>query len=311
MLIFASQTEYYRIPMSKSPNQIVKFLEQYKFKSEMDWKGISSFCLIEFDLSLDEITPEFSEDGIDFAIFSTWLTDGFGSGDIVCYDGNISMIGACNLETVKIEATLIGDKIECHRIITEISNLTVPSKADIELFEKAMFLNKLQFEETRQLVIERHIPVANERVSFKKDGMYGIGVVRSASQEDDSFELYCYYIYRKNIIKHSMHETIGKLSDFIFQTMTRGERNRLKKELKKLGKNWNDKMHRIEPIDGEAKVGEKYWYIDDKMKMVCDIEKGKSPSHHRFLGGNYFLNPDDCLENLGAINEILRNFLAK
>lgn len=297
--------------MNKSPNQIIKFLEQCNFKSEIDWKGVSSLCLIEFDVSLEEITPEFLEDGMDFAIFSSWLNDGFGSGEVVCYDGKLAMIGACNLETAKIEAVMVEDRIERPRIVVNISDISKSPPQDIEIFRKVLSLNNLQFEENRQLIIEKHIPVTNERVNFKKDGVYGIGVIRSVSKDDDTFELYCYHIYRQNVTKYSMHETIGPLSDYTFQTMTRSERNKLKKELLKFGKIWNDKLHRIEPEVLKADIGEKYWYIDDKMKMVSDIERGKTSSRFRFQAGNYFLSPDDCLENLGKVNEILRDFLAR
>ena len=297
--------------MSKSSYQIIKFIEQYDFKSEIDWKGISSLCKLELDTNLDDIIPVFSPDGIDFAMFSSWFNDGFGSGDIACFEGKSVIIGACNLSVAKIEATLIGEVIDNTRFSTDIMNLSRLSVNEIAIFKKALFVNELQYGESNQLVIQRYIPIANERVSFKTDDMYGIGVIRSVSKVDDTIELYCYYIYGLGSIKYSMHETIGSLSDYIFQPMSRSERNRLKNELKKCGKNWNDKIHRIEPVEGKAGQGTKYWYINDKMKMVSDIEEGKPTSHFRFIGGNYFLTQDDCLENLGAFNEILRNFLAR
>lgn len=297
--------------MGKSTYQITKFIEQYNFKSNIDWEGVSSTCRLKLDINIDEIEPNISPDGITFADFFDWYNNGFGSGDIACYNGNLVMIGICGIDTAKIEATLVGDKIDCSRSVTEASNLSKPSDEDVVLFKKALASNDLQFEESRQLVAQRRIPGTNERISFKKDDdTYGIGVIRSVSKENDTFELYCYYIYRAGTVKYSMHEIISPLSDYTFQVMSRSERNRLKNELKKVGKNWNDKLHRIEPINGKANVGEKYWYINDKMKMVNDTEEGKQTSHFRFIAGNYFLNQDDCLDNLGAINEILRDFLA-
>jgi hypothetical protein len=31
----------------------------------------------------------------------------------------------------------------------------------------------------------------------------------------------------------------------------------------------------------------------------------------RYLGGNYFLTAEDCMDNLGRISEMLRDFLAR
>lgn len=296
---------------SKTEYQINKFLGQYSFKSEIDWQGIYSLCKFQLKFNVDEIQPAFSPDGLDFSIFSEWYKNGFGSGDIALCDGNLVMIGACNLDTAKIEAVLIEEKISCTRSAVNVEKLSKPSDNEMSLFKKAMFDNELQFDESYQLVIDRYIPSMNDKVSFRNDELYGIGVIRSVSKEENKFELYCYYIYQIKTAKYSMHETIAPLSDYIFQMMTRSEMSKLKNELKKLGKNWNDKLHRVEPIDGKAQIGGKYWYINDKMKMSSEVEGGKSTSHFRYLAGNYFLTQSDCLENLGKMNEILKDFFAR
>ena len=297
--------------MSKTSYQITRFLEQYSFKDEINWKGISSFCKLELNVIL-EIDPVYSPDGIDFASFSSWFNKGFGSGDIARLGDSLVMLGACNFTTAKVEAVLEGDKILCNRFETSVADLEEPSNEEISKFRRILAKNELQFDEKYQLVIERYIPATNERISFKKDdGTYGIGVVRSVSKEQDSFVLYCYFIYQTGMIGYSMYEDMGSLSEYVFQSMTRSERNRLQNELKKRGKTWNDKLHRVEPVKGKADVGGAYWYINDKLKMVKDIEQGKPTSHFRFIAGNYFLNPEDCLVNLGQINELLRNFLAR
>ncbi|NDV63979.1 hypothetical protein [Bacteroides sp. 224] len=296
--------------MSKLDFQVEKFLEQYTFKSEIDWKAISSFCKVELNLNF-EYTPKISPDGLNTSSFFSWFENGFGSGDIAWHNGKLIMVGACNLIDAKIEATLNGDKIDTTRSSTKISELSKPVDDDIALFNRTLMINELQYTEKNQLVIERRIPHTNERVNFKKPGVRGIGVVRSVSKDEDRFELYCYHIYQTNETRYSMHEEIGPLSEYIFDTMTVTERRRLENRLNKLGKSWKDKLHRIEPVNPKAEIGKKYWYITDKMKMTSAIEEGKQTSNMRYFAGNYFLTQEDCLVNLGRINEMLRDFLAR
>lgn len=296
--------------MSKLDYQVEKFLTQYTFKSEIDWKAISSFCKVELNLNFEK-TPKISQDGLNSSSFFSWYENGFGSGDIAWHNGKLIMVGACDLVTVKIEATLDGDKIDITRSSTEISELSKASDDDIALFNRILMINELQYSEGNQLVVERYIPHTNERVNFKKPGVRGIGVIRSVSKEENRFELYCYHIYQTNETGYSMHEEIGPLSEYIFDIMTIPERRRLENRLNRLGKSWKDKLHRIEPVNAKAEIGKKYWYITDKMKMTSAIEEGKPTSNMRYFGGNYFLTQEDCLKNLGQINEMLRDFLAR
>jgi hypothetical protein len=296
--------------MGKSEFQIKSFLERHEFKSEMDWKIISAFCKIELNLNLEQ-SPKISANGINSLSFSEWYENGFGSGDIAWLNEKLVIVGACDLNMAKVEGTLIDDKISCKRSDAKIAELSKASEEDIFLFNQAMMRNNLQYGENNQLVIKRYIPTINVRVSFHKAGVRGIGVIRSVSQEDNRFELYCYHIYQTRETRYSMHEKVGPLSEYTFDLMTITERRRLENRLRKVGKSWNDKMHRIEPVEPKAKKGEKYWYISDKMKMENSTEEGKPTSHFRYLAGNYFLSPEDCLLNLGGINEMLRDFMAR
>jgi hypothetical protein len=296
--------------MHKYEYQIANFLKQSTFKSEMDWKFISSFCQVELNLNLD-VNPKYAPDGLDSSLFSSWYENGFGSGDIVWAKDKLVILGACTLTTAKIESTLIDDKINKERSETAISELSKASDDDISKFKRALSIQEFQFHEDKQLVAERKVPVINERISFHKPGVRGIGVIKSISPEEDYFELYCYHIYQTDETKYSMSEIIKPLSEYTFQSMTAYERRRLENKLNKLGKTWYGKVHRIEPEIVKVKNGKKYWYITDKIKMTSAIEKGLATSNSRYLGGNYFSNAEDCLDNLAKINELLRNFLAK
>jgi hypothetical protein len=296
--------------MEKLEHQIVKFIEQYKFKSEMDWRFISSFCKVELKLTFDK-EPEISPDGIDCATFSEWYDNGFKSGEVAWLDGNLVIIGACNLSVAKIEGTLTGDTIQTKRFEEEPSKLLKASDDDARMFYRKVTLNGLQYCENRQLLVERRIPQKKERVSFRKENFRGVGVIRNISLEENWFELYCYHIYQTDETRYSMHERIPNFNEYTFDAMTIAERKRLENKLVKLGKSWNSKLYRIEPAKPKADFEQKYWYISDTMKVNTDTERMKPTSHARYLGGNYFLTIEDCQESLNKIKEILRDSLAR
>jgi hypothetical protein len=296
--------------MSKLEYQVSKFLEQYDFQSEIDWKAINSFCQVELNLIFEKM-PKIISDGIGSSAFFSWYENGFGAGDVAWYDRKRVILGACSLTTAKIEATLSDEQLDLKRFETSVSELSKASEEDTAQFKHALTLHGLQFSEQNLLVVGIRFPNTNERVSFHKAGTRGIGVIKSVSQKENKFELYCYHIYKTDETKYSMNEELSPLSDYTFDIMTISERRRLENRLNKLGKSWNDKMHRIEPVKAKAEKGQKYWYITDKMKMTSAIEEGRPTSHMRYLGGNYFLTAEDCLVNLARINEMLRNFLAR
>ena len=169
-----------------------------------------------------------------------------------------------------------------------------------------------EFDYDKKTLRKKYIPEINERVEFSRGNYIGLGVVRSINPVENSIEFFCYFIYSDKKIGYSMHESgICDVMSFQFNPMTVVAARRLNRELEKYGKVWNDKLHRIEPIDPKVAKGEKYWYISDKMTVVTDREKGTPTSHFRYIAGNYFKSYDEALEYLGKFHELLRDRLVK
>ena len=80
--------------------------------------------------------------------------------------------------------------------------------------------------------------------------------------------------------------------------------------LSKYGKTWNEKLHRIEPLEPMSEKGKPYWYINDKLELVQDEENGKMSSRFRYRCANYFKTHAEGLEYLGRVAELLRDRLA-
>jgi hypothetical protein len=292
------------------------------FKSEMDWNMVIDYCEKSLKYKTGD-APTFSPDGLTASGFIEWFQNGFGVGDVVWYNGALTIIGRCDLSEANIEGRLIDDKIDVTRSKTSISQFTHASPEERLQFIRAMSQAGLQFGENNMLLVAKYIPSVNERVIFHNDDRLGVGVVRSVDVVSGEVELYCYYIYQTDELGYSMHEKgVCNLHEYYFdpasemesrQTKLNGKGclKRLNMELEKVGKKWKDKLHRIEPLKVKVDVGYKYWYISDKMKVVQDREKDTPTSQFRYQVGNYFASFEDCLDYLGKFTELLRDRLAR
>lgn len=307
--------------MSKTPLQIQSFLANNSYHSAADWEMISAFCKDKAEFSVHAVID--SENGLTASQFIEWYEHGFGAGDVIEKDGEIMMLGISHFKAAQGVAMLSGDKILIldQEIATE--GISEPSE-DIQLkFRDTMFRQGLQFSWKEMRLIEKYVPEVNERVIFHGKGVKGLGVIRDVDFKTGEVELYCYYIYETKACGYSMHEKgIVNLQDFWFEPMDNGDKRqskmngvscqrRLNRELARYGKTWNERLHRVEPLVMQAEVGKRYWYINDKMVLKQEEEKGLQLTRNRANAGNYFLSRAEGLEVLAQFNEILRDRLAK
>lgn len=307
--------------MGKTPLQIQSFLATNAYRSEGDWQMITAFCKNKADFDIHaEINPE---NGLSASDFIDWYENGFGPGDIVQKDAEIIMLGISHFKAAQSVARLSDDKILIQDIEIATDGLKIAPEGIVYDFRDAMFLQELQFSWKDMKLIKKFVPEVDMRVIFHGKGIKGLGVVRDVDPKSGDVELYCYYIYETKECGFSMHEKgIVNLQDFWFEPMDNGDKRqskmngiscqrRLNRELGRHGKIWNERLHRIEPIVMQVPVGGSYWYINDKMMLVQDVEKGLQLSRTRANAGNYFWKRADGLETLAEWNEILRNRLAK
>lgn len=307
--------------MAKTPLQIQSFLANNSYRSSADWEMIASFCRDKTDFNVNaEINPE---DGISASDFIEWFEHGFGASDIVEKDGEILMLGISRFKASQSVAKLSDDKILIQDLKVATDGLKIAPEANVLDFFDSMFQQGLQFSWKEMKLIEKFVPEINQRIIFHGKGVKGLGVVRDVDRVTGEVELYCYYVYDTKACGFSMHEKgIVNLQDFWFEPMDNGDKRqsslngiscqrRLNRELSRYGKIWNERLHRIEPLVMQVPVGEKYWYINDKMVLTQDIEKGLQLTRTRANAGNYFRDRAEGLEMLGEWNEMLKDRLAK
>lgn len=306
--------------MKKTTLQIANFLSQCSFKSEQEWKRIVGICASDAGFQLKSTYAISPDTGITTIDFLDWCDNEFGAGDICELDGVLVICGICHFKTAIVAGKLFDDKIHaCEEKVAQ-NALKYASEDDRRCFMSQMLSQGLQFSLKEMKLVKKYVPKPADRVIFTSADKTGIGVVRGVNFESDTVDFFCYHINETGETGYSMHELgITSLSEMVFEPMnndlsqrqTKGNGIYLQRKLNKIlggfGKVWNEKLHRIEPLNPMVEVGEKYWYINDKLELVQDIERGKITSRRRYFVANYFKTHMEGLEYLGAIAELLRD----
>lgn len=314
----------------KSQFQTLSFLSNYTPKTTLDSEFISSFLVQRFQITpkTPVFAPNSDANTIDVQSFISWFESGLNALKIACFKNEVVLLGNCTIQTCEI----IGTMLEDGSINTEIrtvspEEISEASESDTQKFYDALFANRLQPDPNKLRLIPKYIPDNGDRVTFYdfSQEIQGVGVVHHIDSEHDVM-FYCYFTYpkpdRPKQIGYSLWETPGyDIRTMVFESInkeniptTLGNSTscfrRLGKELERCEKVWKDKLLRIEPLKVMVPVGNKYYYISDKMEVRIETEKGTPTSRFRYLAGNYFTTHKSAMIMLGKFNAMLREYLA-
>lgn len=299
----------------KTKKQIISFLRANKFSTKEDSELVALYCQSNCEMTPKDF-PEFDEPGVvNTQKFLEWFRDGFGIGDIAKDEaGCLFVINSSSVDCLSYCAKLSkADEIGMNWKV-EVGKLDPKSLSHVDEDAQkrcvvSLGMNGYEIDFDNDKLKRKYIPSENERVEFFYGDRRGLGVIRSINP---SIELYCYFDYDQKKVGYSMHEAgICDVYGWHFKPMSIICQRRLNRELNRFDKVWNEKLHRVEPINPKAEVGKTYWYISDKMTVVADREKNTPTSHRRYLAGNYFLDENEAIDYLGKFSEMLRDRLAK
>lgn len=302
----------------KTKGQIEHFLAHKKYKSEVDFDGISLYCKNKFNIKLhrpSKYYPESSEEltPIDYAFFADWLENGYGAGDIVEWEDNIGLVQDGGIKSVRICLKIDRNGPNFDSIVLDGQLIHIAQENATEKIYEALDANGKEFGNPFFCITDKFIPHPGTIVTYQnhKTGEEGVGVVRIVKKTGEVI-MYCWYVKGKPV-RYSMNEEMGVITDFSFQSVQPADypRKALDVALAKVGKTWNHFLKRIEPLKMKVEKGSSYWYISDKRTVVQDTEKGTPTSHKRYLAGNYFKRQEDAHRILEEENELRRNFLAE
>ncbi|WP_195639738.1 hypothetical protein [Bacteroides stercoris] len=299
----------------KTKKQVEHFLRKRKYRSEMDFKGISSYCRGEFNIKL-HVPSSYSDDpeSLDYATFADWFDNGFGAGDAVKWGETVGLIQEGNVHTAIMCLRMDGNTPIFNQISVPVQDITHADESALNRLYSILSENGKEFGNPFFLISDKYIPKSCELITFHNHstGQEGCGVLRLIDKSTGDVVMYCYAV-KGEPVRYSMNEYLGKVDDFSFSAFKPADYQRkfLEVELAKVGKTWNHFLKRIEPLNMKAEKGERYWYITDKMSVASDTEKGTITSHKRYLAGNYFRKEEDAVRILSEEMEIRRNFLAE
>lgn len=314
--------------------QVLTFLNQYTPASDFDRDMITAF--VEKRYRITPTTSIFALQSIfsplNVQLYHQWYESGYMVTEIAKFEGSLVFLGSVNLEEAQIVGKMHENKISVQKEIVPVSSLQKTTEKEAKTFLQALYDSNLQFNPLKGELEAKYIPKPNEKVLFHSYDFAtkGVGVVRDIDPSSGELEMYCYFIYptkdQEARVGYSMHErNVANLVEYIFEPLLEDEDNthkrfsddngisayrRMKREIEKAGKLWRDKINRIEPVNFKRQKGETYWYINDKLEVVQDTDKGTPTAHFRYLSGNYFVTHPAALKMLDKINELMRNYLA-
>lgn len=314
----------------KSLFQTLSFLSNYTPKTALDAEFINSFLVQRFQITpkTPRFAPNFDAKLLDVPMFISWYESGLEAFKMARFKNKLIILGNCTLESCNVIGVLDANgSINTTNFSILPEEVSEASKSEEQLFKQALLENRLQPDPNTMKLAPKFTPQLSNRVIFYDfaQEVQGVGVVREITAEGNVI-FFCYFTYptysRPKMIGYNLHETPGyDLQSFIFESIDRENVpstlgnstscfRRLGRELEKVGKVWKDKLLRIEPTNIELKVGSKYYYISDKMKVVTETEKGTPTSRIRYLAGNYFMTHMAATKMLGKFNDLLRGYLA-
>ena len=304
--------------MKKTSLQIQDFLKVQPIRSDQDHKRILGVCQGDGSVQPAQSFLIDPEAGITVLEFIDWVDNRFGAGDICNMGSQTVIVGKSDYRCSRIVGKLAGEeviKVDEKVPQNELTEATDRQKYD---FYCALLSQQLQFSLKEMKLVERYVPQPGDRVIFTSPGKKGLGVIKEIHFDTDEVDYFCYYINETGEVGYSMDcRAVTNLSDVLFEPMnnssqrqTKGNgiylQRKLNKELARFGKVWNEKLHRIEPLEAMVPVGEKYWYLNDKMELIADTERGGIVSKRRYYAANYFKTMEEGLTYQGQITTLLR-----
>lgn len=314
----------------KSQFQTLTFLSNYIPKSELDREFIVSFLEKRFRITpkTSIFATESTKTPLDTQSFIQWFERGQSAGKVAKMGVAIVMVGACTMDEAQIVGKLTENGIETCSLCTSHSDITEASDEEVKHFQLALLKSHLQFNPDTLTLTPKYVPQNGEKVVFYNSdrSVRGLGIIRNIDPDSQDVEFFCYFIYPgphcQRMVGYSMHECgIANLIEHTFEPMLDNDNRcsegngiacyrRLKRELEAEGKIWKDKLRRVEPAHPCVNKGECYFYINDKMEVIQETEKGTPTCKYRYYAGNYFRTREAALRMLAKWNDCICDYLA-
>ncbi|KAB4676250.1 hypothetical protein GAN26_26350, partial [Bacteroides thetaiotaomicron] len=143
----------------KTKKQVEHFLRKRKYKSEIDFKGISSYCKTEYNIKL-HVPSSYSDDpeALDYATFANWFDKGFGAGDAVKWNDSIGLVQEGNVNTVLICLRIDGNTPNFDKITIPVDIITPAGENALNRLYLVLDENGQEFGNPFFVISTKYIP---------------------------------------------------------------------------------------------------------------------------------------------------------
>lgn len=296
----------------KSEAQIESFLTHNRVASDIDLEGIKSYCSKNFGMEITYDGNYDPSEGVTAGEFKEWLENGFAPGDIVYNNGVISLLGTCTLNKAEIKAFINQDKqliesnIKIHTEALKVANLK-----DKQVLLHVLSESGKQFDVCTGKITGRYTPQNWERVTIEFNKQKYIAIVREID-ETDRVILCCWYNLQTKEVQYQPKMYFCNRNDCLFFPSEEKDKFKLMRALSKVGKKWNDRMKRIQPLSLDDHSPRKHWYINENFQIVSKETKSQMKADMlRKSAGNFFTNQKDAENMRNIILEHLKEILAR
>lgn len=280
----------------KTIEQVSRYLSSCIFNDD-DWEQVLSFCRKQFGGGKAH-RPRRGQYRVTFADFLIWFYYQPGQGDVVRVGSLIGIIGKCTPSVFSLCAYIGQDKQLIQKdLIVFPHRATLANTDDTKMFHERMFHAKISYSVTLSMLTKMYIPEDGDFVVVKHHNSLRNGIFMSVKHFEYSF----YFLDNQDgcvepvSIPCSECELVGATSKASLEMLER---------LSRLGVTWNAKDRRLTPVPLKAKLGGKYWYVNDKF-YVCQAKDMQTPTHkERYKSGNYFTSYAEALVFLKRLKDL-------
>lgn len=298
----------------KSKSQIKTFLAYNKPKSANDWNEIRLYCQRIFGPKRINYNQGFdASDGITITEFEDWMDNGFSPGDIV-YNGDvISILGRCSSNKAQIQAFINPDEqLVITNTKTPTNGLKIANPEDKARLMNLLLENDKQFDIFTHQITNRYIPENWERVIMLYNNQTYLAIVREIDKYGRVILCFWQNLETKEL-QHDPKMYFCNLSDCTFFPIEEKDKLKLTRALMKVGKKWNERMERIQPLYlDDNNITGTHWYVNETLQVVRKEANPQMKANMlRKSAGNFFINQKDAEDFRDGILEALRCILAK
>lgn len=229
--------------------------------------------------------------------FIEWITDGFGSGDIVRYGKTVGIVGD-HLPGHLFLAAYFG--LEDNLIIKELrvrdtERLHYANNEEVLKIRKALFEHGLEYNIKESSFSSICTPKKFLYYSYGDTcgGRTNMGIY--CNTENNKYKFFIYLKDGKLLRDYAIDVNYTSL-----HPLTDKEKLKFNAALKR------GKVVFDESRGGVVGLERKYWYLNDRFEVVLDKDNGAQRHADRHKVGNYFLSMEDALLFKTKINEIAK-----